>query len=51
MNRDHGMRQAVASQRVMAAGLERERQADLARRQDEHIAREKAAKKEQTDEP
>lgn len=51
MNRDRDMRHAVASHRVMAASLDRDRLADLARRQDEHIAHEKAVKAEDGDEP
>lgn len=52
MSCDRGMQHAVASHRVMAAALERDRQAELARRQDEHRAREQAEKeKGRTDEP
>ena len=51
MSRERDMRQTVGSHRVMAAVLERDRVARLAQRQDEHIAREKLASKEQGNEP
>ncbi len=46
MNCDRDKRQALATHKVMAAALERERLEALARRQDEHIAREKADRRE-----
>ncbi len=46
MNRGHEARQALRSHRALLAAQERERVAELIRRQDEHIAREEATKAE-----
>jgi hypothetical protein len=43
---DRDKRQALATHKVMAAALERDRLGALARRQDEHVAREKADRRE-----